>query len=631
MSTTAASMSGGVGGLKGPPARTLRELMLQPPMLAAIAILLVGFAAYFRQFLVTQARFSIERPQDWGHSFLVPLISAYLLWRERDTIMASRASVYWPGLMPLVLGVVCYPFMLLGIKNHMFAGASLILTLFGAVLLLGGPSVMRAAFLPIAYLIFGVTISERVMIALTTQLQSVAASGGVLTINMLGQVYDLFAQDTFFAERAGQTMKVVTPSGVEVPLAIAAACAGMRMVVAFAALAGAVALVQCRHWWQRTALLLLAVPVAVFMNVLRVAVLGLASMQDPNFATGDVHMMIGTLILIPGLGLFMLIVWILNRAVTDDAEKKTPGPVRLQAMTWRSVRRPAFVAASGLLLAAAVGLQLVLSAGGIYTTKKAIEPDKSAGRDGILLQGIPAKTLSWRNEGPDAVSSKEDIEELGTTNHLTRWYVRTDTPEGQKPTAIQLHGAYYTGMIDTVPHVPERCMVGAGWELKTTWADVKVPLKMERWRPIKDAPGTLAGRVMEAPLLNQYGAVTRWIPMPAGAGDLRLRVSEFTGPNGQKLFSGYFFIANGGLSTTAEGVRLLAFNLTDDYAYYLKVQFNSPRATTPEELAAHAGLLLDELFPDLMRCVPDWTKVVSGEYPSDNPRRARTDAPAPVK
>ena len=91
------------------------------------------------------------------------------------------------------------------------------------------------------------------------------------------------------------------------------------------------------------------------------------------------------------------------------------------------------------------------------------------------------------------------------------------------------------------------------------------------------------------------------------------------------------FIANGGLSTTAEGVRLLAFNLTDDYAYYLKVQFNSARATSPEELATQAGMLLDELFPDLMRCVPDWTKVVSGEYPSDNPRRARTDAPAPVK
>lgn len=628
MTTTATSMSG-VGGLHGARARTLRELFTSPAMIVAVSILGVGFLAFFHEFFARQAKFSIERPQDWGHSFLVPLISGYLLWRDRETLMSSRARVFWPGLMPLVLGLVCYPFMLLGIKNHMFAGASMILALFGIVLLLAGPSVMRAAFLPIAYLAFGVTISEQVMIILTTKLQSVAASGGVLTINILGQVYDLFASNTFFAERSGQTMTVVTPAGTQIPLEIAAACAGMRMVVAFAALAGAVALMQCCHWWQRTALLLLAIPVAVFMNVLRVAALGLASMYNPNFASGDVHMMIGTVILIPGLGLFMLIVWMLNRSVTDEAEKRSARSAMLDGMTWRSMRRPAFVMTSTLLIAAAAGLQAVVSVGGFYMTKKPIEPDKS--KDGILLQGVTTKTLSWKREGSDSVMTKEGLEELGTTNQVSRWYVKPAASKEEKPIAIELHGAYYTGMIDTVPHVPERCMVGAGWNLEKTWSDVKVPLKMERWRPVKDAPAELSGKVMEAPVLNEVGAILRWIPMPIGAEDLRLRVSEFVGPNGQKLYSGYFFIANGGLSTTAEGVRLLAFNLTDDYAYYMKVQFNSARATSPEELAAQAGMLLDDLFPDLMRCVPDWTKVVGGEYPSDNPRRARTNAAAPVK
>ncbi|MCC6229512.1 MAG: exosortase/archaeosortase family protein [Phycisphaerales bacterium] len=630
MTTTATSMSG-VGGLNGACARTLREVLTRPPMIVCVSVLGVGFLAFFHEFFARQAKFSIERPQDWGHSFLVPLISGYLLWRDRETLMSSRARVFWPGLMPLVLGLVCYPFMLLGIKNHMFAGASMILALFGIVLLLAGPSVMRAAFLPIAYLAFGVTISEQVMIALTTKLQSVAASGGVLTINILGQVYDVFATNTFFAERSGQTMTVVTPAGTQIPLEIAAACAGMRMVVAFAALAGAVALIQCRHWWQRTALLLLAIPVAVFMNVLRVAALGLLSMNNANFAAGDVHMMIGTVILIPGLGLFMLIVWMLNRAVTDEVEKKAARPPVLEAMTWRSMRRPAFVLTSAIMLGAAIGLQAIVSVGGFYMTKKAIQPDTSEGRRGILLQGLPVETLSWKREGSDSVMTKENLEELGTSNQVSRWYVKPAASKEDKPIAVELHGAYYTGMIDTVPHVPERCMVGAGWELKKTWPDVKVPLKMERWRPVKDAPAELAGKVMEAPVLNKWGAVERWVAMPIGAEDLRLRVSEFVGPKGQTLFSGYVFIANGGLSTTAEGVRLLAFNLTDDYAYYMKVQFNSARAASPEELAAQAGMLLDELFPDLMRCVPDWTKVVSGEYPSDNPRRARTSAAAPVK
>ena len=135
MSTTATSMSG-VGGLGAARARTLRELFTAPAMIVGVSILGVGLLAFFHEFLTRQAKFSIERPQDWGHSFLVPVISGYLLWREREALMSSRARVFWPGLMPLVLGLVCYPFMLLGIKNHMFAGASMLLAIFGTVLLL---------------------------------------------------------------------------------------------------------------------------------------------------------------------------------------------------------------------------------------------------------------------------------------------------------------------------------------------------------------------------------------------------------------------------------------------------------------------------------------------------------------
>ncbi len=89
------------------------------------------------------------------------------------------------------------------------------------------------------------------------------------------------------------------------------------MVVAFVALAGAVGLLSTKLWWQRTALMMLAVPVAVFNNILRVAVLGLISMWKPELATGDAHMLIGTVLLVLGLGMFMVILWALNRIVDD--------------------------------------------------------------------------------------------------------------------------------------------------------------------------------------------------------------------------------------------------------------------------------------------------------------------------
>jgi len=70
-------------------------------------------------------------------------------------------------------------------------------------------------------------------------------------------------------------------------------------------------------------------------------------------------------------------------------------------------------------------------------------------------------------------------------------------------------------------------------------------------------------------------------------------------------------------------VRLLAFDLRNDYAFYCKVQVSSDRAKSAEELAEWAGSLLGDLLPEIMRCVPDWAEVERGTYPEGNPKRTR--------
>jgi hypothetical protein len=71
---------------------------------------------------------------------------------------------------------------------------------------------------------------------------------------------------------------------------------------------------------------------------------------------------------------------------------------------------------------------------------------------------------------------------------------------------------------------------------------------------------------------------------------------------------------------------VLAFNLTDDYAYYLKVQVGSTDAASAAELGELASTLLSDLLGEIMTCVPDWTKVQRGEWPPDNPKRKQTKA-----
>lgn len=613
----------GTGSLKqaaadGASAHALRELVLRPAFLAAAGTLLVAFVVFFRDWFARQNEYSLKMMQDWGHAYAIPLISAYLLYQRRDRLLAARARVFWPGILPVVLGLVCYFFFIVGVGNHMFQGCSMILTFFGIVLLLLGPEVMRAAFLPIAYLVFGVTIAEKIMLYITFPLQLTAAQGAAVMLSLCGKMLG------FNVEVNGSTLSIDTFKGAPHDLDVAQACSGMRMVIAFVALAAAVALMQCRRWWQRAAVVLLSVPVAVFMNVLRVAVLGLVSVQiNRELATGDAHMLIGTLLLVPGLGLFLLIVWALNKIVKEEDVPRAAGPVRLSAAGWDALRRPSFLVVLALLVVSSAGMHRAVAQYRIHLKKLPIfAPDNRMVRD------IPAKTPSWTRVGIDDKTSVEMEESLGTKNHVSRVYVREGAP-GTRPLWLQFHAAYYTGMVDTVPHVPERCMVGGGQKLLRTWGETPLPVDRSGWRPDPSAPEAARSTMFTTALRNEVGAVVRDVRLPRDPGSLKLMVSEFQSPKGDRSMSGYFFIANGGHVASAENVRLLSFKLQDSYAYYLKVQFSSGSATTAEEFAAQAALLLNELFPDIMRCVPDWVEVENGSYPADNPARVGSPGAAP--
>ncbi len=114
--------------------------------------------------------------------------------------------------------------------------------------------------------------------------------------------------------------------GVEHPLNVAEACSGMRMVVAFIALAGAVALLSTREWWKRITLMMLSIPVALLMNVTRGDHgHGHAGRQRRPRAR---RTLIGTLLLIPGLGLFTAVGWAAreNRPHHQGTQTQGRGP-----------------------------------------------------------------------------------------------------------------------------------------------------------------------------------------------------------------------------------------------------------------------------------------------------------------
>ncbi len=291
--------------------------------------------------------------------------------------------------------------------------------------------------------------------------------------------------------------------------------------------------------------------------------------------------------------------------------------------SWLRPFSPAFIVCLGVLIGGGLAFRSTVAALKFQLSKRPIEAE-------LKLPSLPSQTDRFKAIS-DRQESAEMLEVLGTQNYVTRAYVRTEEAADPAADIIELHAAYYTGMIDTVPHVPDRCLVGAGFTITGGTRHVPLNLDLSPWNR-----ATLDGgdepvytrrcyrtRDSIGPDGNEKKVLIRpQVRLPRGIEAVGLRTTQFATPSGdRKLQAGYFFIANGGIASSPEEVRTLAFDLRADYAYYLKVQF-SGSFETAEELAEVAADLLEDVLPDLMLCAPDWYEVERGEYPPDIPRRA---------
>jgi exosortase len=277
-------------------------------------LLFAAFIVYFNHMLWSQHRFAAGSA-DWSHAYFVPFISLWLLWQNRKGLERAQVMTFWPGVLPLILGILSYVFFLMpATSNHFGQGLSMLLALFGVTLLLFGPRVMEYLFFPIAFLACGITVPELIMNRLTGPLQTIASEGAYIMLSVLGVKCDL----------AGNVITVWDSNLEAHPLNVAEQCSGMRMVIAFIALSVAVALVGTKTWWKRVVMLATGVPVAVFVNVIRVGVLGLLTLWDPRLASGEAHMFVGTLLLFPAFLIYIGILLALHKAVPEVKAEAEP-------------------------------------------------------------------------------------------------------------------------------------------------------------------------------------------------------------------------------------------------------------------------------------------------------------------
>ncbi len=252
---------------------------------------------------------------NWSHGFLIPLFSLYLLYARRTELLsAPRRTCLW-GLPVLMGGIALTVAGFYPIGTYWISQLSMPIVLLGLVLYLVGPQVFRVAWLPIVYLMLAMPIPEMLYVRIALPLQNFAAQGATTLLQLFGVEISVTAS----------RLSVLSRSGVEHGLTVAEACSGIRSLIAYVALGVAWAYLEYRPIWQRGVLVLAAVPIAIVLNVARVAITCVMYVIDrPELGQDFMHEVAGMVMLVPALGLFWLLSWLLHRLVVEVEEGTPP-------------------------------------------------------------------------------------------------------------------------------------------------------------------------------------------------------------------------------------------------------------------------------------------------------------------
>src|SRR5262245_40437111 len=125
-----------------------RTDLVSTSLLVCIAVL-IGLAAFSGGLLELVNRWS--RQEEYSHGFLIPVVAAWMLWARREAVVASLGEPSWTGMVAVFVAAIM---LIVGEVSAFFLLSQLgfVVALLGIVLSLGGTSLLRVTFIPIAFL-----------------------------------------------------------------------------------------------------------------------------------------------------------------------------------------------------------------------------------------------------------------------------------------------------------------------------------------------------------------------------------------------------------------------------------------------------------------------------------------------
>ncbi|MFC1604797.1 exosortase [Planctomycetota bacterium] len=197
-----------------------------------------------------------QQSDEYSSGLLVPFLAGYVLWaRRRDIARCPVKPSIW-GLFAFA-GAQAVRHLGLFLMYSSAERLSVVLSIAALILLLFGWKLFRKISPILLFLCLMLPLPNVVQYYVGLNLQRWATSSAVFCLEVIG----------YAVTQDGHTIDMGNVS-----VAVLEACNGLRMITAFFVISGLVVLLVQRAWWEKLAILISSLPIALLCNTVRLAI-----------------------------------------------------------------------------------------------------------------------------------------------------------------------------------------------------------------------------------------------------------------------------------------------------------------------------------------------------------------------
>ena len=250
------------------------------------------FCTYYTSIEHLLQRFGAEDSY-YSHGYMVPFITAYLVWLKRKKLAALEPQGSFWGLPLIIVGLLIHVLSYF-LKINFTSYASCLVVIFGITLFLGGWKITGVLLFPLFFLIFMIPLPKVVIIRISFEMKLYASHISTWLINLTG------------IETSVSGSRIFYPGGF---LLVGDPCSGLRSLISFLALGTVMVQLTSGNIWKKSILLFSVIPIALLSNVARIVVLTLGSyIYGSQIVDGFFHDFMGMMVFVIGfIGLISLI------------------------------------------------------------------------------------------------------------------------------------------------------------------------------------------------------------------------------------------------------------------------------------------------------------------------------------